>query len=257
MNKKIGIVGIPPLEVIRKINRDGDTIIDLDEPQLKLPIDLTSGLLPRVYCAILRTVVLNAMHLGLDRIYIDVGPGKCDCALHVARILQDTQTVPVTTTRNLDDRPHGVPICRSGMPLLEKLLAITKSVQSDQPSPDQDPCTPTAGFWGVPPRDFSILSLFPDTTHVYGWTRCMENKTPADLEMESHYNPHIPTVFFAQSFCAKTSLAAHLARQHPRGLFLDCDVHAGSSARAKIEAFLELSGLQLKTGQNGANHAAG
>ena len=257
MNKKIGIVGIPPIEMIREINQHGDTIIDLDEPQLKLPIDLTSQLLPRVYCAILRTVVLNVMHLDLDRVYIDVGPGKCDCAVHVARILQDMQTVPVTTTHNLDNQPLGNPICRSGMPLLEKLLAITKSVQSDQPSPHQESCTPTAGFWGVPPRDFSLLSLFPDTTHVYGWTRCMENKTPADLEMESHYNPHIPTIFFAQSFCAKTALAAHLADQHPRGLFLDCDVHAGSSARAKIEAFLELSGLQPETGQSGANHAAG
>ena len=244
MNKKIGIVGIPPLAVIRKIKADRDTIIDLDEPQLKLPIDLSSRYLPRVYCAILRTVVLNTMHLELDQIYIDVGPGKCDCALHVARILEDMLDIPIFPTRNQDNHNFGTSICRSWLPLLDKLLAITKGVQSSEPSPEHEPCTPTAGFWGVPPRDFSILSLFPDTTHVYGWTRCMENKTPADLKMESHCNPDIPTVFFAQSFCAKTALARHLADLHPKGLYLDCDVNAGSSARAKIEAFLELSGVQ-------------
>ncbi len=71
----------------------------------------------------------------------------------------------------------------------------------------------------------------------------MENKTPADLELESHYNPDLPTVFFAQSFCAKTALAKHLASRHPRALFLDSDISAGSSIRAKIQAFLELSGV--------------
>ncbi|MDH3347382.1 MAG: hypothetical protein OEM02_04670 [Desulfobulbaceae bacterium] len=71
----------------------------------------------------------------------------------------------------------------------------------------------------------------------------MENKTPADLELETYNNITIPTVFFAQSFCAKTALAAHLASRHPKALFVDVDVTGGSSARAKIEAFLELSGV--------------
>ncbi len=253
MNRKIGIVGIPPLAIIKKINAEQDTIVDLDEPQLQLAIDLSSKYLPRVYCAILRTVVLNAMHLDLDRIYIDVGPGKCDCALHVSTILTDMLAVAVTPTRNLDMEDFGTPICRSSLPLLDKLLQITKGVQSDCPPAPPEPCSPSAGFWGVPPRDFSILPLFPDTTHVYGWTRCMENKTPAKMDLESYCNPDIPTVFFAQSFCAKTALAKHLADRHPRALYLDCDVSAGSSARAKIEAFLELSGVQ----NPGENHAAG
>jgi hypothetical protein len=257
MNRKIGIVGIPPLEIIRAINEDGDTIVDLDEPQVRLPIDLASQYLPRVYCAILRTVVLNAGHLDLDRIYIDVGPGKCDCALHTATILADRLDIPVIPTRNMDMEDFGTPICRSDLPLLDKLLAITREVQSPDPSPGMEPCTPTAGFWGVPPRDFSILSLFPDTTHVYGWTRCMENKTPAKVELEALCNPDIPTVFFAQSFCAKTALAAHLAARHPRALYLDCDVQAGSSARAKIEAFLELSGVHVAPHPGETNNAAG
>ena len=71
----------------------------------------------------------------------------------------------------------------------------------------------------------------------------MENKTPDNRPLEEYFNPDIPTVFFAQSFCAKTALARHLANRHPRGLYLDCDVTAGNSAKAKIQAFLELSGV--------------
>lgn len=248
MNRqRVGIVGVPPLSVIRDLNQNQCLIFDLDEPQVQKSIDLSSHYLPKVYCAILRTAVLNAMHLDLDIIYIDVGPGKCDCALHVAMVLEDNLQTPVIKTRNLDDKPFGTSICRSKMPLLDKFKTITKGVQSETPSSRMTPCTPDAGFWGVPPRDFSILTLFPDTTHIYGWTRCMENKTPSDLELETHYNPDIPTIFFAQSFCAKTALAHHLAKLHPRSLFLDCDVTAGNSARAKIEAFLELSGVARST----------
>jgi len=244
--RRVGIVGIPPLSVISELNRKRCLIFDLDEPQVKKSLELSSSYLPRVYCAILRTVVLNAIHLELDTIYIDVGPGKCDCALHVAMVLEDILQAPVIRTCNLDDKPFGTSICRSRMPLLEKFRTITRAVQSDTPGAELPPCSPEAGFWGVPPRDFSILSLFPDTTHIYGWTRCMENKTPADLKLETYYNPDVPTVFFAQSFCAKTALAHHLARLHPRSLFLDCDVSAGNSARAKIEAFLQLSGVTAK-----------
>lgn len=241
--EKVGIVGVPPLAVIRELGDKGCCIIDLDELQVHKAIDLTSDFLPKVYCAILRTVVLNAMHLELDRIYIDVGPGKCDCALHVATILESMLTIPVIRTHNLDETDFGTPVCRTRMPLIEKFSAITRGIQSAALKEELPACIPTAGFWGVPPRDFSILSLFPDTTHIYGWTRCMENKTPANLALEMHINPQVPTVFFAQSFCAKTALAYHLSQKHPRALHLDCDVTAGSSARAKIEAFLQLSGV--------------
>ena len=249
MTEKVGIVGIPPRAIIRQLNQKRATIIDLDEPQLAKSLDLVDGYLPRVYCAVLRTVVLNATELNLDRIYIDTGPGKCDCALHVATILQETLSIPVIATRNQDMDGVGYPVCQSAMPLLDKMSVITRGVQSADPISDPpSPCTATAGFWGVPPRDFSILKLFPNTTHIYGWTRCMENKTPADLALESVMNPEIPTIFFAQSFCAKTALAKHLASQHPQALFLDCDVSASSSVRAKIEAFFQLSGVQVTTG---------
>lgn len=245
MKEKVGIVGVPPREIISTLYENRAEIIDLDEPQIQVSLEGTAAYLPRVYCAILRTVVVNAIHLELDRIYIDVGPGKCDCALHVATLLQDMLPIPVIPTRNQDETGVGYPLCQTRMPLQEKMIAITKNVSSPRPSQKHPPCSPGAGFWGVPPRDFSILTLFPDTTHIYGWTRCMENKTPANLSLESAINPEVPTVFFAQSFCAKTALAMHLANRHPRGLYVDCDVTAGNSIRAKIEAFFELSGSHL------------
>jgi len=241
---KVGIVGVPPLAVIRTLHDRRVEIADLDAMLVIEDMESTVAMLPRVFCAILRTVVLNAMHLDLDAIIIDVGPGKCDGAFHVATVLEDGLDIPIIRTVNNDREPFGNPFCRARMDLTEKLLAITEGVKSPFPpeTPPQ-PCQPTAGFWGVPPRDFSILELFPAETHVYGWTRCMENKTPADSILEIHANLEVPTVFFAQSFCAKTALARLLARNHPQALYLDIDVHTGSSAKAKIQAFLELSGV--------------
>ncbi len=242
--KNIGIVGIPPLEIIRKIESAHVTIYDLDEPIVKKHIETASPFLPQVYCAILRTVIVNSLVLKPDTIYIDVGPGKCDCALHTATILEDIlPETNVHRTRNIDSENFGTPLCTTRMGLLEKMTAITGSVQSSKPHRDRPACKPSAGFWGVPPRDFSLLEPFPDTTHIYGWTRCMENKTPDNKILEEHFNPEVPTVFFAQSFCAKTALARHLAKKHPYALYLDCDVTAGNSAKAKIQAFLELSGV--------------
>jgi len=239
--RTVGIVGVPPRAVMAELVASGARIVDLDEPLVRASLDDAAPFLPRVYCAILRTVVVNALHLEPDLVIIDVGPGKCDSALHVATILEQDLGLAVRRTRNQDREGTGYPLCRSRMDLVEKMQAITRSVRDPNPGPEHAPCRPTAGFWGVPPRDFSLLALFPETTHVYGWSRCMENKTPADLALESHVNPEIPTVFFAQSFCAKTALARYLAKRHPRGLYLDCDAGATSSVRAKIEAFLELN----------------
>ncbi len=242
--QRVGIVGIPPIAVMETLAVPEVNIFDLDEPQGKIDLETASPFLPRVYCGILRTVIANSLAIKPDTIYIDTGAGKCDCAVHTATVLADILPgTRVVRTRNQDSTSFGIPLCRTRMGLLEKMSAITASVQSTTPYTDLDACKATAGFWGVPPRDFSLLSLFPDTTHVYGWARCMENKTPDNPELEAHYNPNIPTVFFAQSFCAKTALARHLATKHPHGLYLDCDVTAGSSVKAKIQAFLELSGI--------------
>lgn len=242
--RSIGIVGVPPRRLIRQMNRQDVAIHDLDALLVRTDLEAATGYLPKVYCAILRTVVLNALNLQLDAVVIDVGPGKCDNARHVAAILKDSLPIPVLETCNLDSEGAGYPICRSHMPLLEKMQRLTEGVKIADPPPINLPvCHPVAGFWGVPPRDFSLLELFPDATHIYGWSRCMENKTPADHQLEAYCCKEIPTVFFAQSFCAKTALAQHLAKRNPNALYLDTDVTAGSSAKAKIQAFLELSGV--------------
>lgn len=242
--RRVGIVGQPPRSVIGELNERAIEILDLDAMLVREDMEATVAILPRVYCAILRTVVLNAMHLELEAIFIDTGPGKCDSARYVATILGEQLTIPVVSTVNQDREPCGYPYCRGELDLTEKFLAITEGVKCGEPvKADLAACRPTAGFWGVPPRDFSILAPFPATTHVYGWTRCLENKTPADLALEMHVNPIIPTVFFAQSFCAKTALARYLAHRHPHALYLDIDLHTTSSAKAKVQAFLELSGV--------------
>jgi len=241
--RSVGIVGVPPRHLIRLLNRQKCVIHDLDALLVSTDIEAATNYLPKVYCAILRTVVLNTLHLPLDAIIIDTGRGKCDNAAHVATILKDSLDIPVVETENIDREGCGFPLSTSCLPLLEKMLRITEGVKTADPLPEKIPgCEPRAGFWGVPPRDFSILELFPDATHVYGWSRCMENKTPSDHLLERVCNMEVPTVFFAQSFCSKTALAQHLARRHPQALYLDVDVTAGSSAKAKIQAFLELSG---------------
>lgn len=240
---RAGIVGMPPRSVIRALNDHGVVIHDLDEPLVRADLETATPFLPAVYCAILRTAVVNALHCPLDAIFIDIGPGKCDAARYTAQILGQQLTIPVFTTENTDNERLGNPIAESTLPLLEKLQRITAGVRVAAPPVESPPyAAPTASFWGVPPRDFAILELFPPTTHVHGWTRCMENKTPADHELEMAMNTEVPTVFFAQSFCAKTALARQLARQHPHGLYLDVDAHTTASAKAKIQAFLELSG---------------
>lgn len=243
--RNIGIIGIPPLAVIRAANDRELVIHDLDEPLVREDLETASPFLPRVYCAILRTAVVNALHLELDAIYVDTGPGKCDCALHTATILAEALPIPVICTRNTDFAGYGIPLSQARLPLTAKMQAITAGVKSASPYRNPPPPSEaTAGFWGVPPRDFSILDLFPDTTHIHGWARCMENKTPADHILEAQFNPEVPTVFFAQSFCAKTALARYLAKKHPHALYLDVDVHTTGSARAKVQAFLELSGVR-------------
>ena len=240
-NANVGIVGVPPRQAIEATNNKN--IFDLDEPIVKQNIEETILYLPRVYCAILRTVTLNALHLKLDAVIIDVGRGKCDAALHVAAILTAKLNIPVIQTRNQDTLDFGTPLCDTQMPLIEKITAICTGIQNTTSHTEHTPCIPTAGFWGVPPRDFSILKFFPDTTHVFGWTRCMENKTPDNWNLETKVNLRIPTIFFSQSFCAKTAMAKHLADHHPHGLFLDSDITTGNSTKSKIQAFLELSGV--------------
>ena len=68
----------------------------------------------------------------------------------------------------------------------------------------------------------------------------MENKTPADLDLECQVDEDIPIVFFSQSFCQKSALAYMLAKKY-NGLFVEMDKELNKSIKAKIEAFLRFN----------------
>ena len=55
-----------------------------------------------------------------------------------------------------------------------------------------------------------------------------------------YVDENVPTVFYAQAFCAKSQLAKYLADKH-NGLYIDIDDYASNSIKAKVEAFLKLS----------------
>ena len=237
---KVGIAGVPSQEILDRYVRD--QIVDLDMPLDGIDyFDAIEKVSPKIYCATLKTVFVNALTLNPDVIVADVGEGKCDGMRFIAEILQ--RLLPKTeiiTTCNVNAKPQGNPISVSNLPLKEKINRIVNSVIKDVDR-NVAPCKPTAGFWGVPPRDFSILDLFPNTTHVYGWARCMENKAPDNMEIELYVDEGLPVVFFAQSFCQKTMLAKYLASKY-NGLFVDVDALLDDSTRAKVIAFLTLRG---------------
>ena len=241
----IGIVGVPPWKQMREYLRHGHTIIDLDEPVADLP--LQDIYLPNAYCSILKRVVSNIFGLRargeLDLVLATVGECKCDGMRNIARWLETATDIPIKQVRNSNMNGFGHPICTSALPLTEKFERIVNSVY--EPIPPElkarlEPVEPVCGFWGVPPCDFDIAALFPDCTHIFGWTRCMENRTPADLDLECYVHPGLPTVFFTQSFCQKAALAFNLAKTC-NGLFVEVDKRLTRSTAAKIEAFIEFN----------------
>ncbi len=236
--RRIGFVGLPPEEVLAP--RRSETLIDLDNLLPDVP-PASETALPRTTCHILRRVLDNARALALDEIVIDVGAGKCDSARWLAEILEDTLAIPVLRTHNDNRVGAGTPLCDSDLPLTRKLELILDGIITPQALPVPPAPPPKAAFWGVPAADFRLYDLFPDGTQVLGWTRCLENRTPADEDLERWVPEGVPTVFFSQNFCAKALLAQHLARRHG-GLFVDLDGVLARPVRAKIEAFLRFNG---------------
>jgi hypothetical protein len=229
-------VGCPPEEV--SAPRRAEELIDLDNLVEGGPAR-SESLIPPTTCRIIRRILDNALSLDLDEIVIDEGYGKCDAARGLAEVLGQVLDVPMVRTQNDDRQGRGTPICDSDLPVPEKMKLILDGLIGGprenlefRPEP-----APGAGIWGVPAADFAIYELFPDGTQVLGWTRCLENRTPADWELEMHVPEGLPTVFFAQTFCSKNLVAQHLARRHG-GLHVDVDGVLSQPVRAKIEAFL-------------------
>lgn len=242
MKNIIGFWGYPDKEVLNSfINQyPNHEIIDLD-------IDFgypDYNLLPDAYCKIIKNMINNAIHLK-DKLKIIVaatGREKCDSGLFAYHLLKDKGINIINTqieTKNpLVLSELELPISTSSLPLAEKLNAITEGIYKNYEL-ESIKSKPKFGFWGVPPNDFSILELFPNETHVYGWTRCVEANRPDDIELEMFVDENVPTVFYAQAFCAKMQLAKYLANKY-NGLYIDIDDVTTKSAKAKVEAFIKL-----------------
>jgi len=232
----IGFWGYPNPEITEKIKQDYPNAewIDLD-----LDFGVTDRcILPESYCKIIKNIINNSMEYKPFKIIAPIGKDKCDSGWFAAQILKDKGfDVVETIYENLSPK-NDVVISKSGLPLFEKIDKIMNNIITPQRY-DFPEVKPKFGFWGVPPNDMELLKLFPKETHVYGWTRCVEAGTPADINLEMYVDEDVPTVFYAQAFCAKAQLAKYLADKY-NGLYIDIDDYASNSIKAKVEAFLRL-----------------
>ena len=232
----IGFWGYPNPKIVKKTKEEYPNAewIDLD-------IDFgyqDKNILPDSYCKIVKNIINNTVKLNPKKIIAPIGKDKCDSGWFAAKLLKDLgYNVEESIYENLEN-PYPIKICTSNMPLYDKFVTITDNIV-DRKEIITTQCQPKFGFWGVPPNDLELLKLFPDETHVYGWTRCVEAGTPADIDLEMYVDEDVPTVFYAQAFCAKSQLAKYLADKY-NGLYIDIDDYANNSIKAKIEAFLRL-----------------
>lgn len=239
---KIGFTGVPPLEKIKEFKSKYPNAkwFDLDVPTVGISKEFAVQYIPETTCSIIQTILANSFAIKPDVIIAVTGSAKCDQMRFLIPIMERLlPNLKIIETQNNDSKNFGTPISTSALPLEEKIRLITESVLNIEPNYAPDLIKPKAGFWGVPPYDFSILKLFPNQTHVFGWTRCIENKTPSNLNLELYVEQELPTVFFCQSFCAKNILAKELAHKH-KGLYVEADGFIDNSTKAKIRAFLEL-----------------
>ncbi|MCP4602256.1 MAG: hypothetical protein GY847_17350 [Proteobacteria bacterium] len=241
----IGFWGVPPLEILKDLStRLGLCLLDLDvyygAPAAKI--------LPETYCHIIRNCVDNAVALGprLACLVAATGKEKCDAGRFAAWIVSETVGVDVITTENEELPDQRQPdLCEARGPLKKRVVRIMRGIC--EPPNEKETiearamrCEPTHGFWGTPPHPIELLDLFPETTSIFGWTRCVEQGRPADLELETAVPDDLPIVFFSQGFCPKAQIARHLAERH-RGMHVDVHDSINAATRAKIEAFIRLS----------------
>ena len=238
MSRIIGFWGYPDPSLIKKYKKQYpnhqwvDLDIDFGYPKY--------GILPEAYCKIVKNMIYNAIYFKdkIDVIIAPIGKEKCDSGWFAAKLLKDLGFNVEESVYEVSINPSPIPISTSNLPLRQKVELITNNIITPKEQELQY-VKPEFGFWGVPPNDLSVLELFPDNTHVYGWTRCVEAGVPANIEMEMFVDEDVPTVFYAQAFCAKTQLAKYLADKY-NGLYVDIDDIVTNSVKYKIEAFIKL-----------------
>lgn len=236
MTFKVGFWGYPNPEIKKEINSKYpncewiDLDIDFEYPQ--------SNILPDAYCKIIKNIIDNSLYIKPDLIVATIGKDKCDSGWFASYLLKDLGFNVIQSIFEDISKRKDTPISESDIPLRNKIELITGNIIK-QKKYELKKVDAKFGFWGVPPNDLSILELFPNETHVFGWTRCVEANVPADIELEMLVDENIPTVFYSQAFCAKSQLAKYLAKKYD-GLYVDIDDYSTNSVKAKIEAFLKL-----------------
>ncbi len=245
-DRVVGFFGHPPQEVLRQaVERHGADLLDLD-------IDYgapSARVVPQAYCHIIRHCVDNALALGprLACLVAATGKEKCDAGRFAAWVIRDLLDIEVIFTENSGlVSPNPPLLSQARGPLNKRVTRIMQSIVNPLSAEEIKAATaahvePTHGFWGTPPHPIELLELFPETTRIFGWTRCVEQGRPDDLELEMTVDEELPIVFFSQGFCPKAALAAHLAEKH-RGMHVDTHDALGAATQAKIEAFIRLSG---------------
>lgn len=232
----VGFWGYPNPEIVSRVNNDYpncewiDLDIDFDYPDTRI--------LPDAYCKIIKNIINNAIYLKPNLIVATIGKDKCDSGWFAAHLLREKGFDVIESKFEETTKRMATPISTSSLPLREKVERITANIITPK-SEEFEQSKAKFGFWGVPPNDLSILKLFPNETHIYGWTRCVEAGVPADIELEKYVDENVPTVFYTQAFCAKSQLAKFLADKYD-GLYIDIDDYATNSIKAKIEAFIKL-----------------
>jgi hypothetical protein len=242
----LGFWGAPPREVLEQTAARFEDLpyFDLDVHH-EAPATQT---LPDAFCHIIRNCVDNALALGplLRGVVAATGAEKCDSGRFAARLLEDLLDCELVATENPGcDTPAEPLLSEARGPLGERVVRMMEAIvepltEGEQREARARRCEPSCGFWGTPPHPIGLLDLFPESTHVFGWTRCVEQARPADLELEIAVPDGLPVVFFSQGFCNKAMLARRLAEQH-RGLHVDVHDALGAATMAKIEAFIRLS----------------
>jgi len=241
----LGFMGVPPWRMMHEARRISGDVVDLDMPQGDVSKAEAEVFLPRIFCATLRTALANALHLPIDWMILATGYDKCDGGRFVAEIIRRETKAPVLCVGNAETKLLPTPISDSHLPLRDKVNRIIDYVSGadraeDCPLQEQFKSQEKfkCGYWGVPPHDQDVLALFPDETRVLGWTRMMEAQVPAAIDLELWVPEGLPTVFYAQAFCAKNGIAKYLAEKH-NGLYIEVDHQLSSSTEAKVEAYLK------------------
>ena len=205
-----------------------------------------TDLLPDSYCHIIRNCIDNAMAASQQLLCVvaSTGEERCDAGRYAARLLTEHLAVPVFTTKNNRGGNTLQPLlCESRGPLKARMARIMESIVNPLSEQERNKaflskCTPTAGYWGTPPHPAAILDLFPETTHILGWPRCVEQNVPADIALEMTVPENLPIVYFAQSGCPKSLLAKELARK-TNGLFISTHDEFSEDLHDQIKAFLK------------------